>query len=244
MSLSSLFDFSNDPYFISYRFAMLALRKRWALPGRYVGAGGFPRGTASGEFCGHTMQQYDHAGRPAFIHYNLLKQIPSGVYRGFSWGRTKQVMSYPHPVARVSVPSSANTMPRRLREVPYPDLATRGADDVDADMLANADDDGWTIHPGNHEVRRRAALERGIRPFFHGGVFSALCIDLGWEDPAPKGKPRLKQMIKQEDQEKVISAPNPLGIEWNTAPLEVSVISPVMIPKQGLMCYFIGCRLG
>lgn len=61
------------------------------------------------------MQQYDHLGQPLFIHYvgrrvsfcanaanalklmefhglsqNLLKQVSSGVYKGFSWGRTKQ----------------------------------------------------------------------------------------------------------------------------------------------------------
>ena len=207
---------------------MLALRKRWALPGRYVGAGGLPHGTGSGDFCGHTMQQYDNAGRPAFIHYNLLKQIPSGVYRGFSWGRTKQVIPYPHPAAPATIANSKSgnkdTMPKRLRDAPYPDHVTRGADDVDADMLANADDDGWTIHPGSEEVRRRAALERGIRPFFHGGVYSALCIDLGWEDPAPKDRPRPKQTIIEGNQEKEVSVSSSLGINWNAAPLEVSVI--------------------
>lgn len=35
-----------------FRFAMLMLRKRWAVPGRYVGVGGLPSGTASGDFCG------------------------------------------------------------------------------------------------------------------------------------------------------------------------------------------------
>ncbi|KAF8577363.1 glycosyltransferase family 71 protein [Ramaria rubella] len=204
-----------------FRFAMLALRKRWALPGRYVGAGGLPRGTSSGSFCGHTMQQYDHAGQPAFIHYNLLKQIPSGVNRGFSWGRTKQVVSFPEPPARESNGSNTDTIPLRLRESPYPDRVTRGADDVEADMLANADDDGWAIYPGDDEVRRRAALERGIRPFFHGGVYSALCIDLAWEDPAPKDHPRQKQLLKQGDEEKLVPIPNALGLEWEQPPLEI-----------------------
>ena len=188
---------------------------------------GLPWGTASGEFCGHTMQQYDNAGRPAFIHYNLLKQIPSGVGRGYSWGRTKQVVPYPRPPAFVATPagsSNSDTRPRRLREAPYPDAVTRDADDVEADMLANADDDGWTIYPGNEEVRRRAALERGVRPFFHGGVISALCIDLRWEDPAPKDAPRTKQMIKEGGQEKLVSVPNSLGINWDTEPLEVCVV--------------------
>jgi alpha 1,2-mannosyltransferase len=228
-----------------YRFAMLALRKRWALPGRYVGAGGFPRGTGSGEFCGNTMQQYDHIGRPAFIHYNLLKQIPSGVYRGFSWGRTKQVVPYPQPPAAVATfasGSTSDTRPRRLRDAPYPDIVTRSADDVEADMLANADDDGWTIYPGSEEVRRRAALERGIRPFFHGGVYSALCIDLAWEDPAPKDSPRLKQMVKEGDVEKLVSAPNPLGINWDTSPLEVCGI-PTLGQSQRKLHEYIGGSL-
>lgn len=42
---------------LSSRFAFLSLRKRWALPGRYLGAGGLPGRTASGEHCGLTMQQ-------------------------------------------------------------------------------------------------------------------------------------------------------------------------------------------
>lgn len=31
-----------------FRFAFLALRKRWGVPGRFVGQGAFPSGTASG----------------------------------------------------------------------------------------------------------------------------------------------------------------------------------------------------
>ena len=59
-----------------FRFSFLALRKRWALPGRYVGAAGLPSGTASGDFCSHTMQQFDNAGRPAFVHYSALSLFP------------------------------------------------------------------------------------------------------------------------------------------------------------------------
>jgi alpha 1,2-mannosyltransferase len=179
-----------------FRFAFLGLRKRWALPGRYVGAAGLPSGTASGDFCSHTMQQFDNAGRPAFVHYNLLKQIPSGVGRGFSWGRTKQVTAFPDPPLRPitkaefleaglnntekwwepdSVPYRQET---RYALAPYPDPVIRDGDDVEADMLANAKDDGRAIQPASSEVRRRAAYERGVRPFFHGGSISALCIDL------------------------------------------------------------------
>jgi hypothetical protein len=83
---------------------MLALRKRWGVPGRYVSVGALPRNTMSG-FCaffssspffpsscltgpscvgGHTMLQNDHIGKPLFVHANLLKQIPSGVGKGAS----------------------------------------------------------------------------------------------------------------------------------------------------------------
>jgi len=205
-----------------FRFSFLALRKRWALPGRWVGAAGLPSGTASGEFCAHTMQQYDASGEPAFVHYNLLKQIPSGVGRGFSWGRTKQVQATDweyagpggaHEPPLLLKPTSRkdfeeknlkdterfwekDSRPGREREryrlYPYPDpdpsslpapkkkgeVGLRGADDVEADMLANARDDGRAIMPASEEVRRRAAVERGLRPYFHGGVISALCIDI------------------------------------------------------------------
>jgi alpha 1,2-mannosyltransferase len=205
------------------RFAMLALRKRWALPGRYVGGGGLPRATMSGDFCAHTMQQYDHAGRPMFIHYNLLKQIPSGVFLGFTWGRTKQVTAFPSNDRLLW-----NTSELKRKHVPYPDPVVRRGDDVEADMLANADDDGWTIYPGSDEVRRRAALERGIRPFFHGGGDTAFCIDMKWVDPASASAPRSKKMVKSGNEEKLISEPNKLGINWDQSPLEVSAVTSFM----------------
>jgi alpha 1,2-mannosyltransferase len=56
-------------------------------------------------------------------------------------------------------------------------------DDVDCDMLANAKDDGTALSPAsNYRVRRRAAMEKGVRAFFHGGQWSALCIDYRYED--------------------------------------------------------------
>jgi len=238
------------------------LRKRWALPGRWVGAAGLPSGTASGEFCAHTMQQYDASGEPAFVHYNLLKQIPSGVGRGFSWGRTKQVQATDweyagpggaHEPPLLLKPASKkefedkklqdterfwekDSRPGREREryrlYPYPDadpsslpapkkgeVGLRGADDVEADMLANARDDGRAIMPATEEVRRRAAVERGLRPYFHGGVISALCIDINWEDPF--GKAREANTIQLTSQSPK-TAPNELGIDWGISPLEIA----------------------
>lgn len=208
-----------------FRFSFLALRKRWGLPGRWVGAAGLPTGTPSGDFCAHTMLQYDASGQPAFVHYNLLKQIPSGVGRGYSWGRSKQVQDmdweYAGPGGAHDPPLLLDPISKdefekeglkstekfweatsrsgrgraRWAEYPYPDpepgtlplvegkdgrevRGYRGPDDVEADMLANAWDDGRAIMPASDEVRRRAAVERGLRPFFHGGVISALCIDV------------------------------------------------------------------
>lgn len=250
-----------------FRFSFLALRKRWGLPGRWVGAAGLPTGTPSGDFCAHTMLQYDAGGVPAFVHYNLLKQIPSGVGRGYSWGRTKQVqdMDWAYagpggaheppllldPISRSEFEQEglketerfweANSRSGRSRsrwaEYPYPDpepsslpvlftqkdgkktLGYRGPDDVEADMLANAWDDGRAIMPASDEVRRRAALERGLRPFFHGGVISALCIDVNFADP--HGKPREANTVQLAPTAHK-TAPNELGVDWGISPLEVA----------------------
>ncbi|KIJ26403.1 glycosyltransferase family 71 protein, partial [Sphaerobolus stellatus SS14] len=224
-----------------FRFAFLSLRKRWALPGRYVGGGGLPRGTLSGDFCAHTMQQYDNAGKPFFVHYNLLKQIPSGVYRGFTWGRTKQVKAYPEPSIPVEEgltkdekmkknPLKPHTPSQNPHYPPYPDPTIRGPTDVEADMLANADDEGRAIYTGNEEVRRRAALERGIRPYFHGGGNSAFCIDMRWEDPEPKRERiRVFKDVKEgedkkdgEDKKGRWVGGQEVGIDWSENPLEIA----------------------
>jgi hypothetical protein len=46
-----------------FRWAMLMLRKRWGVPGRWVAAGALPSNTPSG-FCSHTMMQHDAWGEP------------------------------------------------------------------------------------------------------------------------------------------------------------------------------------
>lgn len=99
------------------------------------------------------MLQYDHLGYPLFVHYNLLKQIPSGIRRGFSWGRTRQTGLFNGGDPLIE--------------------GGEGSGDVDADMLANADSSGKAISPAVSGVRYRAALERGIYTRFHGGTTSA-----------------------------------------------------------------------
>lgn len=140
---------------------MYALRKRFGVPGRHLGGGAFPYDTPSG-FCGHTMLQHDHYGRPAFVHANLIKQIPSGIGKGYAWGKTRSVADFPSE-AKLGIRKDPQGSIREDFEREFEDL------DVDVEMLANADDEGVAITPAPPAVRRRAALERGIKGFFHGG---------------------------------------------------------------------------
>ncbi|GAA5907033.1 uncharacterized protein JCM6883_006119 [Sporobolomyces salmoneus] len=157
-----------------FRFAFLALRKRWGVPGRYVSVGALPSNTMSG-FCGHTMLQNDHFGKPLFVHANLLKQIPSGVYKGFAWGRSRQIRTQ---ASTLRIPTRFESSSELEREDPLVD------DDIDCDMLANVQDDGTAlVTASNYRVRRRGVIEKGIRAGFHGGMWSALCIDYRYEDP-------------------------------------------------------------
>lgn len=151
-----------------FRWAMLALRKRWAVPGRWVGAAALPSGTASGDFCAHTMLQHDSWGEPLFVHYNLLKQIPSGIGRGFSWGRTKQLPLFN------TFPATPATARLGEPESKPQDEDKPGLGDVDCDMLADADEFGVARSPAKEMIMRRAVRERGVKTKYHGGWISAL----------------------------------------------------------------------
>lgn len=143
------------------------------------------------------MTQFDAYGDPLFVHYNLMKQIPSGIGRGFSWGRLKQM-----PLFNAFPPERKHA---HANELPYSDhdLALPGIGNVDSDMLADADDQGYARAPAREEIRRRAARERGVKANFHGGWISALwyvyrfysrpvlmqtarSIDLNYQDPRPE----------------------------------------------------------
>jgi len=200
-----------------FRFAFLALRKRWAVPGRYVGAAALAHNTPSG-FCGHTMLQHDHLGYPIFVHANLLKQIPSGVGRGFTWGRTRQTGLFNGGDPHIE--------------------GGEGSGDVEADMLANAASDGTAIIPAVSGVRYRAALERGLYTRFHGGSISALCVDLHYEDPRTKAEKEadLKYAKKHpeplKDKEGKTHEPGKVthGMGVDGEPIEIHWdISPVMV---------------
>ncbi|GAA5821126.1 hypothetical protein JCM11251_001976 [Rhodosporidiobolus azoricus] len=173
-----------------FRFSFLALRKRWGVPGRYVSVGALPRNTQSG-FCGHTMLQNDHLGKPLFVHANLLKQIPSGIGKGFAWGRHRQVRT---PSSSLSLQGiDTTTSLAREDEDPMTD------DDVECDMLANAGNDGIALKqvedgPKGWRVRRRAVMEKGMRAGFHGGWISALCIDYHYDDPRSEDDKRTAKL--------------------------------------------------
>ncbi|KAH8929995.1 glycosyltransferase family 71 protein [Atractiella rhizophila] len=168
----------------AFRYAFLALRKRWAVPGRYVAAGALPFDAMSG-FCGHTMLQHDHFGKPLFVHQNLLKQIPSGVGRGAAWGRSRSLKTFSSNTTLLFAPSPSSSFPSSSSLLDVSETLEEDEDmDVDADHLANADGDGrGIVRHKRLGVRRRAAGERGVKNFFHGGWISALCIDIEWKDP-------------------------------------------------------------
>ncbi|GAA5872602.1 hypothetical protein JCM8547_003707 [Rhodosporidiobolus lusitaniae] len=85
-----------------FRYALLALRKRWAVPSLPLSPASWLNKNALGkdhteQFAGHTMLQYGLAsekggerGRAMFVHGNLLKRVLSdfGKTPGDTWGRT------------------------------------------------------------------------------------------------------------------------------------------------------------
>ncbi|KAL7412567.1 mannosyltransferase putative-domain-containing protein [Mrakia frigida] len=176
-----------------FRFAFLALRKRWAVPGRYLGVGAPPEGR-SHSFCGLTMMQYDHLGAPLFVHYNLLKQAQEGtVHEGFSWGRTKRFPLFLAAKHDSQQPNSTlfiekmRTSAQDVEDLDFEDDfgRERGFGDVDCDMLADSDDEGHARAPATEEVRRRAATERGSRAFFHCDEPGLCCVNTRYDDPRP-----------------------------------------------------------
>ena len=177
-----------------FRWAMLALRKRWGVPGRWVGAGALPSGTASGEFCAHTMMQHDSWGEPLFVHYNLMKQIPSGIGRGFSWGRTKQL-----PLFNLWPATPATARLGEPEDKPVDDDLP-GLGDIDCDMLADADETGRARKPAKEMIMRRAIREQGAKAKYHGGWISALCIDLEYVDPRPAERQKADKALKEQDE--------------------------------------------
>ncbi|BEI87245.1 hypothetical protein CcaverHIS002_0705910 [Cutaneotrichosporon cavernicola] len=165
-----------------FRWALLMLRKRWAVPGRYVAAGSFPQDVETG-YCGHTMIQHDSYGAPFTIHWNLLKQhYPAFTALGTTWGRSKQLPMFNTWPA---TPATA-----RLNEpVDKPnDTDRRGLGDIDCDMLADADEAGHARAPAKEMIMRRAVREQGVNSFWHGGNGSPFCLGLDYSDIRPQSR--------------------------------------------------------
>ncbi|KAI8443362.1 hypothetical protein BY996DRAFT_6427764 [Phakopsora pachyrhizi] len=141
---------------------MLALRKKWALRGRYLGAAGLSWNTLTG-YCGHTMLQYSPEGTPFVCSHEPIENK-----------------------FRVRLAEALHLSKNRTVDAKLLSNETVMDYGVEADMLAIADETGKAIIESPGPVQRRAALERGIKAFLHGGLVSAICADMKWSDPGLK----------------------------------------------------------
>jgi len=172
---------------------MLALRKRWAIPGQFVGAASWPKERPA-DFCAHTMLQHDHLGKPLFVHANMLKKLP-----------------WTLPFSRTDRKTGVWGVTRKM------DLSTP-EDDLDCDHLANSDLLGNAIKsPPSHAARRRVALERGIRSWFRGTREYTSCLDQRWDDPRSEDDLLIDRYINYMGAQKEIEVPikSPMMVaEW------------------------------
>ncbi|KPV76673.1 glycosyltransferase family 71 protein, partial [Rhodotorula graminis WP1] len=187
-----------------FRYAFLALRKRWAVPARHLSSASWTDpgmlGSQNRErFAGHSMVQYgmasevdgagDVGGRVMFVHANLLKRVLGKLHDGNTWGRTLRLRlprrSPPSPDSPAHEPLSA------------PFLLT-------GDALANVSpltglgipisipsSSSSSSRPVPRSVRSRAALERGLWMRFWSGHIGrgayVLAVDSAWEDELALG---------------------------------------------------------
>ncbi|KLT45766.1 hypothetical protein CC85DRAFT_294986 [Cutaneotrichosporon oleaginosum] len=204
---AQFFKYSDGDKDILLRWALLMLRKRWGVPGRYVAAGAYPADTATG-FCAHSMIQHDAWGRPLTVHWNLLKEhyAPS-VGLGSTWGRSKRLPLFDTWPA---TPATA-----RLHEpAKRPDDADRrGLGDIDCDMLADADEAGYARAPAQEMVMRRAAREQGVNMFFHGGLASPFCVGLDYADIRPQWRKDEEEAAQRAEDAQSAAA----HAKWNAA---------------------------
>ncbi|BGO98054.1 hypothetical protein NBRC10513v2_002054 [Rhodotorula toruloides] len=172
-----------------FRYALLALRKRWAIPARHLSSASWTDEVALGaehehQFAGHTMVQYGLASeglpaRPLFVHANLLKRVVSNLENGNTFGRTLQLrlpLSAGHTSSSSGSPQPSDVPPIVLS----------------ADHLANTSPiTGVGIaQPAERAavpdwVRTRAVLERGLSMHFwdgHRGAAYVLAVESEWSD--------------------------------------------------------------
>ncbi|GAA5881637.1 hypothetical protein JCM3774_005704 [Rhodotorula dairenensis] len=173
-----------------FRYAFLALRKRWAVPARHLSTASWLDPNALGgnnhdRFAGHTMLQYGLASepggienpRPLFVHANLLKRITANLHNGNTFGRTLLLRLPPyrgHNEGSLAANTPADFV-------------------LHCDYLANVHPlTGTGILPTEDLsqppplwVRQRALLSRGLETRFfdgHLGMAYVLAIENVWRD--------------------------------------------------------------
>ncbi|KAM0754825.1 hypothetical protein T439DRAFT_321876 [Meredithblackwellia eburnea MCA 4105] len=173
----------NWPFFFTlsdgdkdlFRYAFLALRKRWAVPSRHLESAGWRENDdiTTKRFCGTTMLQYGLNGESMFVHANLLKRIQGVFSQGQAWGRTHALTIPPFHLLPPPVNSS---LIFSTPKVPSNFI-------LQADHLANTNSQGIGILLAPPEIRARAIRERGLGTYFHQGHRGnsyVLCVESGW----------------------------------------------------------------
>ncbi|GAA5923059.1 hypothetical protein JCM1841_000298 [Sporobolomyces salmonicolor] len=193
-----------------FRYAFLALRKRWAIPSRSLASASWVDANAVGgdnsqRFAGHTMLQYGLAseeggtqGRVLFVHANLLKRILGTFSNGETWGRTLRLRlpdSTTSPSSSAS-PSSepveasfilqadhfANVSPFTGLGIPVVSVPSA------SDILLPPPSSPSTASAAQNvplSVRQQALLQRGLYSEFwdgHRHVAYVLAVQNGWRD--------------------------------------------------------------
>ncbi|GAA5834635.1 hypothetical protein JCM9279_007068 [Rhodotorula babjevae] len=190
-----------------FRYAFLALRKRWAVPARHLSSASWIDPNALGgqnrnRFAGHSMMQYGMAseldgGRVLFVHANLLKRVLGKLHDGNTWGRTLRLRVPPLP------PPLSNSSSSNRRSPPFL---------LSADHLANVSPlTGLGIpspstrsspSPIPRSARARALLERGLSMRFWSGHISrgayVLAVESEWEDELGSGASWGEENEKQD----------------------------------------------
>ncbi|GAA5993689.1 hypothetical protein JCM10908_002298 [Rhodotorula pacifica] len=201
-----------------FRYAFLALRKRWGVPARHLSTASWLDRDALGadkrdRFAGHTMLQYGLAGepgepgggsgggaRPMFVHANLLKRITANLYNGNTFGRTLQ-LRLPPPPSNISsdfifhCDYLVNVSPFTGVGLLPSDVDTNSLSTKDASPLRRPS------HPTPLWVRQQALLSRGLETRFfdgHYGFAYVLAIENVWRD-------ELALLDKDEEKEALMS---------------------------------------
>ncbi|GAA5881197.1 hypothetical protein JCM1840_001282 [Sporobolomyces johnsonii] len=193
-----------------FRYAFLALRKRWAVPSRSLASASWVDPNAVGgdnsqRFAGHTMLQYGLLseeggthGRVLLVHANLLKRILGTFSNGETWGRTLR-LRLPDSTTSPSTSTSPSSEPADASFVlqadhfanvsPFtglgiPVVSVPSPSDVllppPSSLSASSATQNVPL-----SVRQQALLQRGFYSEFwdgHRNVAYVLAVQNGWRD--------------------------------------------------------------